>query len=99
MGRSCSRRMCDCSEKSWAAIPRTPRSAILRHRFSSLCRGNSMTFSVDQYRLDGKVAVVTGAGGRGHSIGRAYALGLARAGASVVVADIKDEGAQGVCDE
>jgi NAD(P)-dependent dehydrogenase (short-subunit alcohol dehydrogenase family) len=58
-----------------------------------------MTFSIDQFRLDGKVAIVTGAGGRGNSIGRAYALGLGRAGASVVVADIKSEGAQSVCDE
>lgn len=58
-----------------------------------------MTFSIDQFRLDGKVAVVTGAGGRGNSIGRAYALGLAQAGASVVVADLNAEGAQKVTDE
>jgi NAD(P)-dependent dehydrogenase (short-subunit alcohol dehydrogenase family) len=35
-----------------------------------------MGFSPDSFRLDGKVAIVTGAGGRGNSIGRAYALGL-----------------------
>ena len=58
-----------------------------------------MTFSIDQFRLDGKVAIVTGAGGRGNSIGRAYALGLAQAGASVVVADINAEGAKVVADE
>jgi NAD(P)-dependent dehydrogenase (short-subunit alcohol dehydrogenase family) len=58
-----------------------------------------MTFSLDQFRLDGKVAIVTGAGGRGNSIGRAYALGLAAAGASVVVADINVEGAKAVTDE
>ena len=58
-----------------------------------------MGFSIDQFRLDGKVAIVTGAGGRGNSIGRAYALGLSRAGAQVVVADIQAEGAQQVCDE
>jgi NAD(P)-dependent dehydrogenase (short-subunit alcohol dehydrogenase family) len=58
-----------------------------------------MGFSIDQFRLDGKVAIVTGAGGRGNSIGRAYALGLSRAGAQVVVADIQAEGAQKVCDE
>jgi NAD(P)-dependent dehydrogenase (short-subunit alcohol dehydrogenase family) len=58
-----------------------------------------MTFSLDQYRLDGKVAVVTGAGGRGNSIGRAYAVGLAKAGAAVVVADLNAQGAQAVCDE
>ncbi|WP_165186635.1 SDR family oxidoreductase [Caulobacter soli] len=58
-----------------------------------------MTFSIDQFRLDGKVAIVTGAGGRGNSIGRAYALGLAGAGASVVVADLNGEGAKAVADE
>ena len=58
-----------------------------------------MTFSIDQYRLDGKVAVVTGAGGRGNSIGRAYALGLAGAGAAVVVADLNGEGAARVAAE
>jgi NAD(P)-dependent dehydrogenase (short-subunit alcohol dehydrogenase family) len=58
-----------------------------------------MTFSIEQFRLDGKVAVVTGAGGRGNSIGRAYALGLAKAGAAVVVADLNAEGAQKVCGE
>jgi NAD(P)-dependent dehydrogenase (short-subunit alcohol dehydrogenase family) len=58
-----------------------------------------MTFSPDQFRLDGKVAIVTGAGGRGNSIGRAYAMGLANAGATVVVADLNEEGAQTVADE
>ncbi|HUO49539.1 MAG TPA: SDR family oxidoreductase [Acidimicrobiales bacterium] len=45
------------------------------------------------YAFGGKVAVVTGAG---RGIGRAYAEGLAGAGASVVVADIDEETAQGV---
>lgn len=58
-----------------------------------------MSFSLEQFRLDGKVAIVTGAGGRGNSIGRAYALGLADAGASVVVADLNVTGAQAVADE
>jgi len=58
-----------------------------------------MAFSTDQFRLDDKVAVVTGAGGRGNSIGRAYALGLASAGARVVVADLNGDGAAAVCDE
>jgi NAD(P)-dependent dehydrogenase (short-subunit alcohol dehydrogenase family) len=58
-----------------------------------------MTFSTDQFRLDGKVAIVTGAGGRGNSIGRAYALGLAAAGASVVAADLNEAGAKAVADE
>ena len=58
-----------------------------------------MAFTNDQFRLDGKVAIVTGAGGRGNSIGRAYALGLAQAGAAVVVADLNEVGAQAVADE
>lgn len=58
-----------------------------------------MTFSLEQFRLDGKVAIVTGAGGRGNSIGRAYAMGLAAAGAQVVVADLNLDGATRVSDE
>lgn len=58
-----------------------------------------MTFSTDQFRLDGKVAIVTGAGGRGNSIGRAYAQGLAAAGAAVVVADLNRAGAEAIAAE
>lgn len=58
-----------------------------------------MTFSLNQFRLDGKTAIVTGAGGRGNSIGAAYAKGLAVAGARVVVADLNASGAQAVADE
>ena len=58
-----------------------------------------MTFTLDQFRLDGKVAIITGAGGRGNSIGRAYAMGFAAAGASVVVADLNGDGAKAVADE
>lgn len=56
-------------------------------------------FSNQQFDLAGKVAIVTGAGGRGNSIGRAYAVALANAGASVVVADLNGEGAAKVADE
>lgn len=58
-----------------------------------------MAFSNDAFLLTGKTAIVTGAGGRGKSIGRAYALGLAQAGASVLVADLNEAGAQSVADE
>lgn len=63
-----------------------------------------MTFSIDNFRLDSfrldnKVAVVTGAGGRGNSIGRAYAMGLATAGAKVVVADLNLQGAEAIAQE
>ena len=56
-------------------------------------------FTNDEFGLDGKVAIVTGAGGRGNSIGRAYAVALANAGASVVVADLSEEGAKTVARE
>ncbi len=58
-----------------------------------------MSFDLDQFRLDNKVAIVTGAGGRGNSIGRAYATGLANAGASIVVADLNGDGAKSVAKE
>lgn len=48
------------------------------------------------YKLDGKVAVVTGAG---RGIGRAIALRLAREGAAVVVADINEPSAIAVAGE
>ncbi|HEY3697018.1 SDR family oxidoreductase [Phenylobacterium sp.] len=56
-------------------------------------------FSLDAFRLDGKVAIVTGAGARNNSIGEAYAKGLAAAGASVVVADLDAGGAERIAQE
>ena len=50
-----------------------------------------------QFRLQLKGNIV--ARGRGNRIGRACALGLAGAGASVVVADLNAEGAKAVADE
>lgn len=58
-----------------------------------------MNFSLDHFRLDEKVAIVTGVGGRGNSIGRSYAMGLAAAGASVLVADLNEAGAEAVAQE
>ena len=42
---------------------------------------------LDQFKLDGKVAIVTGAG---RGIGQAYAIGLAEAGADVAIVDVID---------
>ncbi|MET0249356.1 MAG: SDR family oxidoreductase [Sphingobium sp.] len=59
-----------------------------------------MTFDPkSQFDLTGRVAIVTGAGGRGNSIGAAYAKGLAMAGAAVMVADIDGDGARAVAGE
>jgi len=46
--------------------------------------------------LEGQTAIVTGSG---RGIGRALALGLAEAGANLVIADIDVPAAQSVCDE
>ena len=47
-------------------------------------------------RLDGQVAIVTGAG---RGLGRAHALALAERGAKVVINDLGDENAESVADE
>jgi 7-alpha-hydroxysteroid dehydrogenase len=53
-------------------------------------------YTASDFRLDGAVAVVTGAGA---GIGRAIAIMFAGAGASVVVSDLKAETAQAVAKE
>ena len=47
-----------------------------------------MGYVMDGIRMDGRVAVVTGAG---EGIGRAIAIGMADAGASVVIGEINEE--------
>src|SRR5690606_25221306 len=54
-----------------------------------------MAFTLDKFALQGKVAIVTGAGGRKNGIGEAYCFGLAAAGATVIAADINLAGAEG----
>ena len=51
---------------------------------------------LDQFKLDGQVAVVTG-GGRG--IGEAIALGMAEAGADIVVAARRTEEIEAIADK
>jgi NAD(P)-dependent dehydrogenase (short-subunit alcohol dehydrogenase family) len=46
--------------------------------------------TIDRFRLDGKVAVVTGGGG---AIGQVYGRTLAEAGAAVALADLNGDGA------
>jgi NAD(P)-dependent dehydrogenase (short-subunit alcohol dehydrogenase family) len=67
--------------------------------FSNPFEGKDDEFNVaviDPLPLKGKAAIVTGAGG---GIGRAYARGLAEAGAAVVLADINAGSAQAAADE
>jgi len=51
---------------------------------------------LDRFKLDGKTALVTGAG---QGIGRAYAIALAEAGASVAIVDINKNTAEKVAKE
>lgn len=51
---------------------------------------------LDKFKLDGKVACVTGAG---QGLGKISAIGLAEAGADVVIADLNMQSAQKAADE
>jgi NAD(P)-dependent dehydrogenase (short-subunit alcohol dehydrogenase family) len=57
-----------------------------------------MSSPLDAFKLHGRTAIVTGAGTRGNSIGRAFALGLAAVGANVVVA-ARSDGTRAVVEE
>jgi len=54
-----------------------------------------MTTGNDRFRLDGKAAIVTGAGG---GIGRAISVALARAGAAVAACDVNSASAKATAD-
>ena len=47
-------------------------------------------------RLEGRVAIITGGG---HGIGRAYALGMAREGASIVIAEVDGRAGEAVASD
>src|SRR3712207_126551 len=64
-----------------AGLPR----GTLRRRATARWRGGMAD------ELPGKVALITGAG---QGIGRAFALGFARAGAAVLVSDVVDQNAE-----
>jgi NAD(P)-dependent dehydrogenase (short-subunit alcohol dehydrogenase family) len=51
---------------------------------------------IEKMKLDGKKALVTGAG---QGLGKAFALALAEAGADVAIADINIENASKVSEE
>lgn len=57
-------------------------------------KGSAMAITRDLFSLEGKVAIVTGVGGRPNGIGEAYAQALGAFGARVVATDIKADGAE-----
>ncbi len=74
---------------------RCQRRRILRVIGGSM-ESNALDWTMETFRLDGKVAAVTGAG---QGLGRAFSLALARAGAEVVLLDIVGENIEEVARE
>ena len=58
-----------------------------------------MAVNRNLFDLEGKVAIVTGAGGRPDGIGQAYATALGTFGAAVVTADLNEAGAERAASE
>src|SRR5439155_16575092 len=80
------------------ASRRVFRSGRWYHAVRPACRGGAQAMNGEEggMLLEGKVAIVTGAG---HGIRRAYSLGIAREGGKVVVADIDGAAADTVAEE
>src|SRR5438477_12351943 len=91
--------MVPCTRKPGAtpsSLPATFRGARAETAARIYAEGRTQTYSRLMGRLEGKVAIVTGAGG---GIGEATARLMGREGASVVVADINRTEAERVAGE